>query len=214
MAQQTELTVAPRTIMGKAVKRLRAKGLIPANIYGHKEPPVAVQVDAMTFDRLARTRETRNVLVLRLVDGATQTALVRNVQRDPRTDKVLHIDFTRVSLEETIISKIPLRFVGVAPGVKEKGGVLLHLMDTLEVESRVSDLVEHLDVDVSSLADIDDVLHAGDIPLPAGYTLRANAEEPVVKIEPPRIEAVEEAAEAAEGAEATGTAPGQTAAGE
>lgn len=188
MAQRTELVVSPRTVMGKATKQLRRKGIIPANIYGHKQEPLAVQLEAITFDRLRRARSTRNILSLRLPDGPAQTALIRHVQVDPITDQVLHVDFARVSLSETITSKIPLNYVGEAPGVKIQGGVLLHLLDALEVECRVSDLVEHLDVDISLLEDIDSTFHAKDIKLPAKYKLATDPEEPIAKITAPRVE--------------------------
>lgn len=186
MAQRTELAVSSRTVMGKAAKRLRQQGIIPANIYGHKKEPVAVQLDAVAFDRLRRSHSTRNVLSLRVDGSPAQTALIRHVQIDPLTDKVLHIDFARVNLSEAITSKVPLNYIGEAPGVKIQGGLLLHLLEALEVECRVSNLVEHLDVDVSVLEAIDSTLHAKDIKLPTNYKLVTDPEEPVAKIAAPR----------------------------
>ncbi|MBV9227783.1 MAG: 50S ribosomal protein L25 [Chloroflexi bacterium] len=196
MAERTELEVAPRTVMGKANKRLRKAGLIPANIYGHKQAPLAIQIDTMAFDRLRRAHGTRSVLSLRLPDAAPQTALLRHVQYDPRTGKVLHVDFTRVSLSERINVKVPLRFVGEAPGVKVEGGILLPLLEAIEVECRVSDMVEAIEVDVTTLTDIDASLHASDVKLPPRYTLVTDPEESIVKIAAPRIERVEEEAAA------------------
>ncbi|HAT44380.1 MAG TPA: 50S ribosomal protein L25, partial [Ktedonobacter sp.] len=89
-----------------------------------------------------------------------QTALIRHVQRDPRTDKVLHVDFFRVSLKERLNVKVALRFVGEAPAVKNEGGVLLHLMDALEVECEAGDIPEYFEVDVTPLTEIDAILHA------------------------------------------------------
>jgi large subunit ribosomal protein L25 len=189
MAQLLELDVAPRSVMGKASKRLRKAGVIPANIYGHKEASVPVQVEALAFERLRREHGTRNVLSLRLPDGPAQTALVGHIQRDARSDAILHIDFARVSLEERIEAKIPLHFVGEAPGVKIQGGVLLPLLETLTVECRASDLVEFIAVDVSVLDDIDATLRAGDIKLPGNFTLVDDPGEPVVKVTAPRVEA-------------------------
>ena len=124
MAQQVELQIAEREITGKATKRLRKVGIIPANIFGHKEPSQAVQVDAVSFERLQRSHGARGVIGLRIPGRrAVQTALVRHVQRDPRTGKVIHVDFFRVSLRERLNVKVPLRFVGEAPGVKVEGGV-------------------------------------------------------------------------------------------
>src|SRR5579884_1246765 len=112
MAQQVELEIAPREVLGKATKHLRKSGIIPGNIYGHKEPSVAIQLDAMAFDYLHRKHGTRNIIRLRLPDATTQTVLIRRVQRDAVTGKILHVDFSRVSLSESIDAKIPLRFVG------------------------------------------------------------------------------------------------------
>jgi len=203
MAQDTELQVSPRTVMGKATRRLRKAGIIPANIFGHKEPSQAIQVDALAYERLRRAHRTASVLSLRMPGNRrAQTALIRHIQRDPRTGKILHIDFYRVSLTERITVKIPLRFVGEAPGVKIEGGVLLHILDALEVECAAKDIVEYFEVNIGSLAEIDDMIHAEDIRLPSNFTLITDPKEIVAKVAAPRIEIVEEAAEAAEAAEA------------
>jgi large subunit ribosomal protein L25 len=157
-----------------------------------------VQIEEMAFDRLRRSHGTRNVLSLRLPRAAVQTALIRHVQYHPVSGKILHVDFFRVSMDERLTMKIPLRFVGESPAVKNEGGVLLHLLESLEVECRASDIVEALEVDISPLAALDDVLHASDVKLPANYTLVTDAEEPIAKVAAPRIETPEVAAEAAE----------------
>lgn len=183
MAKPTELAVSPREVTGKATKRLRHAGIIPANIFGHGEPPQMVQLDALAFEGLRRTHHATGVIALRLPNSKkTQTALIRHVQRDPRSGQVLHIDFFRVSMRDRITAKVPLHFVGTAPGVKVEGGTLLHLADAVEVECAAGDIVEAIELDISSLEHIDDVLHAKDIPLPPNYTLITDAEEPIVKI--------------------------------
>ncbi len=107
MAQATsrrgtaELAVASRTMVGKATKHLRRAGVIPANIYGHKEASIAVQIDTHTFDRLRREHGLRSIIALRLPgEKGTQTVLVRHIQYDPLSGKILHVDFSRVSMEE------------------------------------------------------------------------------------------------------------------
>lgn len=211
MAQTVELQVESRTLLGKAAKRLRRADIIPANIYGHKKPSVAVQIESVPFDRVRR-EHARSVLSLRLPNGVTETALIRSIQRDPRTTFILHVDFERVSLSERVTMKLPLRFVGEAPGVKVQGGILLPLLDALEVECRASDIVEALDVDISGLEEIDSALHAGDIKLPRGYKLLTDAAESIVKIQAPRVEVAEvEAAPAAEAGQAAPAAGGESA---
>ena len=198
MAQQVELQIDRREITGKATKRLRKVGIIPANIFGHKEPSEAVQVDAVSFERLQRSHGARGIIGLRLPGRrAVQTALVRHVQRDPRTGKVIHVDFFRVSMRERLNVKVPLRFVGEAPGVKVEGGVLLHLLDALEIECEAGDIPEYIEVDVSPLTEIDALLHAEDVPLPEKFTLITDPKEGVAKVAATRAEIAEEAEEAA-----------------
>jgi large subunit ribosomal protein L25 len=188
MAQQTQLTIAPRTVMGKATKRLRREGILPANIYGHKSEPTPVQLDEVEFDRLLRKHETRGILSLVQEGFPAQSVLIRHVQHEPSTGKILHIDFTRVSLREHIEAKIPLNIVGEAPGVKIQGGVLLHQLEAIAVECAAADLVDSIDLDVSGLEDIDSTIYARDIKLPQRYTLVTDADETVVKVIAPRVE--------------------------
>lgn len=206
MAQQTELEIAPREVMGKATKRLRKDGIIPANIFGHKEEPQAVQLDAVTFDRLRRSHAATGVIALRMPDSnRTQTALIRHVQHDPRSGKVLHVDFYRVSLTESLKIKVALHFVGESPAVKNENGVLLHLLDALEVECLASEIPEYIEVDISSINEIDGMLHAEDVKLPANVKLVTDPKEGVAKVAATRAEVAEEAAEAVEAAPAETT---------
>jgi large subunit ribosomal protein L25 len=188
MAQQTQLTIAPRTVMGKATKRLRREGILPANIYGHKSEPTPVQLSAVEFDYLIRKHETRGVLSLVREGAAAENVLIRHVQHEPSTGKILHIDFTRVSLRERIEAKIPLNIIGEAPGVKIQGGVLLHQLEAIAVECTAADIVDSIDLDVSGLEDIDSTIYARDVKLPARYTLITDPDEPVVKVIAPRVE--------------------------
>ena len=197
MAEQAELEVAPRTIMGKATKRLRKEGLIPGNITGHNQEPQAVQIDEINFDRVRRSGAVRSIIALRMPDASTQTVLVRRVQHKPSTGKIVHIDFFRVSMTERISMRVPLHFVGESPAVKNEGGVLLHLMEALEIECTASDIVDAIDVDITSLAEIDATLHAKDVKLPGSFTLVTDPEEPIAKVAPTRAEVSEEEATAA-----------------
>ena len=207
MAEQTELNVAPRTVLGKANKRLRKEGMVPANIYGHKQAPVPIQIDALEFENVRRKHGTRNIFALRMPGSPVETALMRQVQHNPKTGKIVHVDFTRVSLRERVEVNVSLNYVGEAPGVKVEGGIFLHLVDAVAVECTASDIIESLDVDISSLTDIDATLHARDIKLPANFTLVTNPEELIAKVAAPRVEEpATTAAPAAEGEAASSSA--------
>ncbi len=196
MAEQKELAVASRTTMGKANKRLLKTGVIPGNISGHNLEPQAVQVNAVAFDNLVRSRGATSLIRLTMVDAPPQTVLIRHVQHAPTTGKVIHIDFSRIGIDERITAKLPLRYVGESLSVKTLGGVLLHLLDTLDVECPASEMVEYLEVDISPLTEIDSTLHASDVKLPANYTLITPPGESIAKVAATRAEVQEEAAAA------------------
>ena len=194
MAEQAELLIAPRTVTGKASKRLRKAGIIPANISGHNQPSQAVQIDAQAFERLRKAHATKGILLLKLGSAVPQMALIRQVEYNPINGKILHVNFARVSLNERITLRVPLHLIGEPPAVKNEGGVLLHLVDALEVECLASEIVDSIDVDVSGLAEIDDILHARDVKLPDGYTLITDPNEPIAKVGATRAEVPAEAA--------------------
>jgi len=167
MAKQTALAVSPRELTGKATKRLRAQGILPATIFGQGTPSQTIQVSARDFEQLRTGHHTSGVIVLNIAGTQQpQMTLVRHVQRDPVTEKILHIDFLRIDLKERVTARLPLHFEGAAPGVRVEGGVLLHLLEALEVECAVGDIIPFLAVDISALEKIDALLHAKDIKLP------------------------------------------------
>ena len=199
MAEKIELAVSRREAMGKAAKHLRKAGIIPANIFGHHEPSLAIQFDADAFEHLRRSRGARGIISLHIAgDSQPHTALIRHVERDAISGKILHVDFFRISMSERITVKAPLHLTGEAPAVKLENGVLLHLLDTLEIECRASDIPESLSVDVSSMTAIDDILYAKDVPLPENLTLITAPDEPVAKVAATRAEVAEATTEAAE----------------
>lgn len=182
MIEHQELSAVLRTTVGKANKRLRGQGWIPGNITGHNQESQPVQVAVAGFAHLRRSHTATGLIRLIMLDVPVQTVLIRHVQRDPISDEVLHIDFTRVNFDERITVKMPLRYVGESPSVKGKEGVLLHLLDKLDIECPASAIADYLEVDISSLAEIDATLHASDVPLPTNYTLITLRDESIAKI--------------------------------
>jgi len=214
MAQQTELAIQRRTTTGKAVKQLRRAGVIPANIYGHKEESQAVQLKETDFETLRRLHKATGMIALRQDGAPLQTALVRRVQRHPVSGKIEHIDFFRVGLTERITVRVALHLVGEAPAVKSANGVLLHLLDALEIECAAQDIIDFLEINVTSLTEIDDTLYAKDVQLPANYKLLTDPEEPIAKVAGTRAEVEEKAAEEAAPAEAAPAPAEQSSEGE
>jgi large subunit ribosomal protein L25 len=202
-ATQVELAVTPRSILGKQVKRLRRQGITPANIYGHGVLSQAVQVPTPDLARTIRVAG-RNTMLQLHVEGEKKSrpVFVHHVQRDPITDEFLHVDFYQVSLKEKIRLEVPLVIVGEAPAVGVYHGILLQSVSAITVEGLPTDLPPHIEVDISGLAEIDDVIHVKDLELSPGVTLLIDPELVVAKVAAPRLaeEAVAEEVELPVGA--------------
>jgi large subunit ribosomal protein L25 len=210
MAEQVSFAAQRRNVFGKAVRRLRREGIIPGNIVVRGRASIPVQLNALDFQRYLAKHPPTTVLRLTLGDGAAgETVVVQRVEHEPVTQDVLHVDFRHVSMTQVLRARLPVRLEGDAPAVKLFGGMLLMLLDYVEIEARPADLPEALHLDVSSLAELNMALHVGDIPVPRGVKMLSDAEEFVVKVEPPRI-----AEEAPTAPEAAATPPSAAEAGE
>jgi large subunit ribosomal protein L25 len=173
---------------------LRHQGKIPAVLYGHGSQPEPIAIDAHAFADLLH-HGARNAIVTLKGDGRpNETALVRALQYHPVTHRILHADFQRVSLNESIVATLDVVTTGIAPGVKDFGGVMDVVAHQLEIEGPASKIPEHLEADVSTLG-LHEHVTAGDIKLPDGFTMITPADTIVVSVEASRTERqVEEAA--------------------
>jgi large subunit ribosomal protein L25 len=210
MKTSFELVADPRDgVQGKgASRRLRRSGKVPAILYGGHTQPRQILLDHQNLlTLLVNERFFSTILQLR-ISGESQAAIVKDVQRHPAKNQILHMDLQRVLENEQIRMQIPLHFKGgaAAPGVKAQGGVVSHLLNLVQVMCLPKDLPEFLEVDLSQMQ-INDIKRLSDIELPAGVQLVDLAHgraEPIVSIHHPRAEEVEAApAEAAAVAGAT-----------
>ncbi len=206
MATRATLTAAPRSILGKQVKRLRQQGLLPANVYGRGLESLAIQLDAREFLRTVRAAGVRSMFELK-VEGEPQPrfVLIRALQREGGTGDPIHVDFYQVDLNRPILTSVPLRVVGEAPAVRDLAGTLLVALETVTVRCRPLDLPEAIEVDVSKLASFDATITVGDLAAPPGVEIVTDPSTLVATVSPPRLRLRgDEAAAAgvAEGAEA------------
>ncbi len=204
-----EITIEaqPRTALGKKVRALRRTGATPIHVYGGGMEPVALQAD--TRDLVHTLTEVGFTTPLTVtVDGDAHFVIVREVQRHPVSELLLHVDFMAVSRTERREASVPLHFEGEPPAAREEGAMLSEDLHELVLEALPTDMPAALTVDISLLADADSVIHAGDIVLPAAVTLVTEPDALVARIvfrriaeEEPEVEA-EEGEAAAEGEEA------------
>jgi large subunit ribosomal protein L25 len=197
MAKQVKLKAEPRTNVGRsAVRKLRARGLIPAIIYGGNDKPQPLQVSTREVNAMMSNASGENVLVELEVagEGSSRTALVQEVQHSPVGGEIRHVDFHAVSMDQMIQAEVPLEPVGTAVGVKTFGGLLEQSLRELAIECLPGDLPDRITVDVSNL-NIGDSIHVRDIQFPPGVTPKVPPDltafsvlEPVVEEEAPVAE--------------------------
>ncbi len=195
MSEQFHIQVRTREATGKnSNRRLRASGQIPAVLYGAAHETVPIQVDRKKVEEVFRAGATENTIFLlkRLESDQERHARIRELQIDPVSREVLHIDFQRVLMDQVIQVEVPIQPVGTPTGVKDEGGVLDFVTREVAVECLPGDIPETIEVDVSALA-IGDHLEAGALTLPKDVTLLEEPDRGIVSVAyPVRIEEPEE----------------------
>jgi large subunit ribosomal protein L25 len=205
------LTAEVRDVVGRKVKNLRNAGKIPATVYGKKVKSVSITVPADAFAKVYKEAGETGLVELS-VGADIRPVLVHTLQKNPVTNDLLHIEFHQVDLKEKVHAKVPLIFTGDAPAVIGKVGVLLTLIDEVEVEALPTDLPEKLMVDVSKLAEVNQEVNVGELNVPSGVTVLTDKDQSVVRVgalisKEAEAEAAAEAAAAAAAAAEAAAAP-------
>jgi large subunit ribosomal protein L25 len=203
MATEIKLEVQSRSEENGKVKKIREAGFIPANVYGSGVDNKNIKVKELDFRRVFGMAGESHLIDLVIDGGEPVKAIVKDTQKSPTKDNVIHIDFYQVDMSKKITTEIPLNFIGESRGVKELGGTLIKNLDSLEVKCLPGNLVDKIDVDLSGLNNFHDAVRANDINLPEGMELISDTNETVVSVIEPvkeeeRVEEVEEAAEGEE----------------
>ena len=218
MKTSFELIAEFREDQGKgASRRLRHLGKVPAILYGGRRDARTLLLDHTKLAQVMDDERFYSTILNLRVGEQTQAAVLKDVQRHPYKNQIMHVDFQRVLEDEKIRMIVPLHFRGGAEavGVKSQGGVLSHVRNDVEVLCLPKDLPEYIEVDVSGL-EINQVMQLSDLKMPAGVEiveLLAGRDKPVASIHAPRVEeeeapVVDEAAAAAAAAAAVPGAPG------
>jgi large subunit ribosomal protein L25 len=198
--KSVSLKAFPRKLVRRnQVKQLRAAGRVPATIYGSRRAAQNLEVSLTDLEELIHQAASENMLVDLTVEGDGQPqrlALVQDIQHNPLSGKVLHVDFHEVSPDEKVTITVPVEPIGEAVGVKAGGGILEHVLFKLKVRALPKDLPEVIRVDVSAL-EIGKSLHIGEIPAIAGVEILGPKEAPVFTVAAPVTEEQEQAAAAA-----------------
>jgi len=197
---QEILIVPKRESFGKAATRdLRKSGMIPAVIYGLNEPPVAVAISPKAVARVIASDAGMNSVVFLQREGTDikRHVIIKDLQRDPITSRLRHVDFMRVDMTVKVRVKVPVRLVGTAIGVKSQGGILDFAHREIELECLPSIIPSHIDVDITGLS-VGDSIRFEQIALQPNVAFTGDAHQVVCAI---HGEAAEEEAAVAAAAE-------------
>ena len=191
---KVEIKAVKREELGKQAKKLRAQALIPAVVYGRKLKSTPISLDMKEFKKKILQSEAGTNLIFNLKlseDGKSKSVpvITYNIQRNPLTDEIIHIDFMHVVMDEEIKTKIPVELLGLPSGVKEDGGVLVHGLREIEVKCLPGDIPDKFEIDVSALK-IGDSLHVSDLKISKKVEIQVPAEEMIATVSPPTKEEV------------------------
>jgi len=207
--KEVTLSVVPREGKGKGpARQTRMVGFIPGVIYGPQTKPESIKVDNRAFNAAWKTAGGGSVIFSLEKGGKKTKVLIRELQRDPVTSNVIHVDFHAISMTKPIHLSIPVRLVGTPVGVKTEGGILQATMREIEISCLPTDIPEQVEINVENLH-IGDSLHVRDLSIPKVKILEEPDTTLAVVSAPTVLKTVEEeAAEAAAAAEAAGVVPG------
>jgi large subunit ribosomal protein L25 len=188
-----ELKVANREILGKKVKHLRRQGITPVHVFGHGIDSLALQCDTRELERvLNQAGQTRLVNLKLAKEKKPRTVVVREFDRDWRKGELVHVDFYQVKMEEKIRLEVPVVLLGEAPALRSKTNMLDHELGTFTVECLPAKIPDSIEVDISSLTELDQAIRVKDIALDKDITVLNNPDLVVAKISLRPVEKVEE----------------------
>jgi len=202
MITQETVNAVPRE--GKfnknAARRVRAKGKVPAVVYGAAQPAVAVEVDPKQIQKILHSETGHNSIFDLDVAGSSAKVMIVDWQYEPIKGKLIHIDFKRIALDKAIRVEVPIQLTGTAEGVKTQGGILDQMLREVEIECLPGDIPANIQLDVTSLV-FGTVLRVSDLPHAGKLRFITSEDTPVA-----HITAVKEEAAPAPEAEAAAAA--------
>jgi len=174
------------------VRTLREKGLIPAELYGHGTENIHLSINKKDFLKVYSEAGESTMITLE-IDGDKRSVMIHEIQHHPVNDEVLSIDFYQVKMDEKITIGVPLIFEGEAPGVKEKGGVLIKSLTEIEIEAFPADIPHDIKVDLSVLVDVGSIIKVKDLNIPKNAEIELDLDTVVVSITKPLSEEEDQA---------------------
>ncbi len=185
-----KLTAAVREkTSGDSLIRARKGGKIPAIMYGHKGASQMLWVDVLTFGKVFAVAGESSIISLEIGEGKKSSVIVQDLAYDAMTNRISHIDFFEVSMDEELEARIPLEFVNESPAVREQGGILVKTLEEVTVSCLPKDLPHTIAIDLATLVDFSVHIQVKDLVLPKGVKVLTDELTTIVLVEAPRTEA-------------------------
>jgi large subunit ribosomal protein L25 len=179
MANQFELNAELRTDKGKGASRRLRRGadIVPAILYGAGKDPQALSIAHKDLHRACENEAFFSHIIKIKAEGKTQEAILKDLQRHPARNRIMHADFLRIQMDQAITVEVPLHFLNAdeCVGVKQSGGNISHNMTSIEISCLPGDLPEYIEVDIEAL-DLGDAIHMSDLVLPEVLTIPSMAQ--------------------------------------
>lgn len=197
MSKTLSLSAQKREVNGKKVAALRREGFVVANVFSKGKESTSLQIPYEPMRKMVEEAGFNHPISLKVADGGDHLVLIKNIDRDPKTNRLQHIAFHEVRRDQKVEAEVPVELVGTSPAVLA-GNIVLRGDDTILVTASPLDLPDHLEADASTLVEPDDVILARDLKLPANVELADEEDKMVFKVEVPRsqIESEDEVSEA------------------
>lgn len=177
-----KLKIQKRDVLGKKVKNLRKQGLVPLVVYGKSlSNPLHLMCDRIEFVKMYKKVGTSTPITLEW-DGIKQMVLIYDMQLDPVSDMLTHIDFIAIQKWQKVSTDVSVVLVGEAPIEKEGEWQVQLLKDTIEIEAVPSNLPKEFQIDISEIKDSNDTIHLGDVKMPEWVELLEDPDQTVVTV--------------------------------
>lgn len=188
MAERATISAAPRTILGKKVKRLRNEGILPGNVYGNGVDSLAVQLDSREFVRTVRAAGIRSMFELRVDgEGSPRHVILRGLTRRGGSGNPIHVDFYQVDLRRPIQTTASITLNGEAPAVRDLAGTLLQSIETVGIRCLPLSIPDAIEADLGILKNFDVSITVADLKVPEGVEVTTDPSVVIATVNPPRI---------------------------
>ncbi len=184
--EKVQLKTENRETNNRTAKPLYRQGLIPVELYGHNVANVHLSVDQIEFEKVLRKAGESSIIELLLPEGGIRNVLIQDVERHYLSTKPIHVDFYEVKMTEKLTATVQIEFFGESHAVKALGGTLVKALSEVEVECLPGDLPHQFDVDISVLDNFEKQILVKDLIVSDKVEIKAEADEMVATVQPPR----------------------------